>query len=450
MIGATANGWNFGEPMKLLCLSNGHGEDAIALQILQALDRYAARIGAAFEPVALPIVGEGSAYRSHQIPLAGATRSLPSGGFVYMDGRQLLRDVRGGLVGLTGAQWRAVRHWARETAGDVRLVLAVGDIVPLAFAWQSGAPYGFVGTAKSEYYLRDEAGAFLRSRRLEGWSGSVYLPWERWLMQRSRCWGVFPRDRLTAEILARLAVPAFDCGNPMMDGLHVPQPLPPCPAPDAPLTVLLLPGSRSPEAYRNWAQIVPALTALARDRPVMGWAALVPGLERDRLRLDLITAGWRPDDSAQTEAGSPVEPNSQHTYTLTTERGRSHLTLTSGGFAELAQRADLAIAMAGTATEQFVGLGKPAIALPGQGPQFTPAFAEAQTRLLGESLQLVNDPADVPARVADLLRDPEQWGRRAASGRLRLGPPGAAARIAERIWAIATMAAKTKVVRATR
>jgi uncharacterized protein (TIGR03492 family) len=414
--------------MKLLCLSNGHGEDAIALQILQALDRYAAQIGASFEPLALPIVGEGSAYRAHHIPIAGATRSLPSGGFVYMDGRQLWRDVRGGLVGLTGTQLRVVRRWAQDTAGTVRLVLAVGDIVPLAFAWQSGGPYGFVGTAKSEYYLRDEAGHFLRSRRLEGWSGSVYLPWERWLMQRSRCWGVFPRDRLTAEILARLAVPAFDCGNPMMDGLTVPPELPPCPHPAHPLKVLLLPGSRSPEAYRNWAQLVPALTALARDRTVNAWPALVPSLQRDRLRLDLTAAGWQSDDAA--------------TYSLTTERGRSHLTLAGGNFADLAQRADLAIAMAGTATEQFVGLGKPAIALPGQGPQFTPAFAEAQTRLLGDSVQLVTDPTEVPARVAALLQDPEQWRRRAASGRLRLGPPGAAARIAERVWAIASVAAK--------
>lgn len=430
--------------MKLLCLSNGHGEDAIALQILQALDRYTARIGASFEPLALPIVGEGNAYRSHQIPIAGATRSLPSGGFVYMDGRQLWRDVRGGLVGLTGAQLRAVRCWARETAGTVRLVLAVGDIVPLAFAWQSGAPYGFVGTAKSEYYLRDEAGQFLRSRRLEGWSGSVYLPWERWLMQRSRCWGVFPRDRLTAEILTQLAVPAFDCGNPMMDGLEVPNPLPPYPDPDAPLTVLLLPGSRSPEAYRNWAQMIPALTALAGDRPVTGLAALVPSLQRDRLRLDLTAAGWQPDHPARAGAGGWEPPDSAPTYTLTTERGRSHLTLGGGSFAELAQRADLAIAMAGTATEQFVGLGKPAIALPGQGPQFTPAFAEAQTRLLGDALQLVNQPAEVPARVADLLRHPEQWERRAASGRLRLGPPGAAARIAAQIWAIATRATSAK------
>ena len=55
--------------------------------------------------------------------------------------------------------------------------------------------------------------------------------------------------------------------------------------------------------------------------------------------------------------------------------------------------------MAGTATEQFVGLGKPAIAIPGNGPQFTPAFAEAQSRLLGGSLILVKRPSQVGAAV---------------------------------------------------
>lgn len=39
--------------------------------------------------------------------------------------------------------------------------------------------------------------------------------------------------------------------------------------------------------------------------------------------------------------------------------------------------------MAGTAAEQAVGLAKPVLQLPGQGPQFTASFAEAQRRLLG-------------------------------------------------------------------
>ncbi|MGL5083655.1 MAG: lipid-A-disaccharide synthase-related protein, partial [Microcoleaceae cyanobacterium] len=44
--------------MKILCLSNGHGEDAIAIRILQEL--YSC--SPSTELVALPLVGWGQAY----------------------------------------------------------------------------------------------------------------------------------------------------------------------------------------------------------------------------------------------------------------------------------------------------------------------------------------------------------------------------------------------------
>jgi uncharacterized protein (TIGR03492 family) len=87
--------------------------------------------------------------------------------------------------------------------------------------------------------------------------------------------------------------------------------------------------------------------------------------------------------------------------------------------------------MAGTATEQFVGLGKPAIALPGNGPQFTDRFAEIQSRLLGPSLLLVRQPQQIVDVVRSLLNDPDRLQAIAANGRLRMGNSGAARRIAE-------------------
>ena len=86
--------------------------------------------------------------------------------------------------------------------------------------------------------------------------------------------------------------------------------------------------------------------------------------------------------------------------------------------------------MAGTATEQFIGLGKPAIIIPGNGPQFTPAFAEAQTRLLGASVTLVEQPTQVARAMQSLLSDPDQLQTIAENGRRRMGDPGAARRIA--------------------
>jgi uncharacterized protein (TIGR03492 family) len=92
---------------------------------------------------------------------------------------------------------------------------------------------------------------------------------------------------------------------------------------------------------------------------------------------------------------------------------------------------DVAIAMAGTATEQFIGLGKPAIAIPGEGPQYNPAFAEAQSRLLGLSLILVEEPVQVAKVVRSLFTNPDSLHIIRENGVRRMGKPGAARRIAD-------------------
>jgi uncharacterized protein (TIGR03492 family) len=365
---------------------------------------------------------------------------MPSGGFIYMDGRQLVRDLRGGLLQLTLAQLEAVRNWAKLGGA----ILAVGDIVPLLFAWLSGASYAFVGTAKSEYYLRDEAGPLPRQTQLqrwEGWSGSVYLPWERWLMSRPRCKAVFPRDSLTTQTLQKWSIPAFDLGNPMMDQLE-PRTLNQLTysanaqmreqarrlsPPQASLTITLLPGSRPPEAYTNWQQILVAIASLC-DFPssLLFLGAIAPGFNLEPLRQILIELGFQELSSEESKQHPSPIPDSN---ALTFRHQNAYLILTQHAYNECLHLADLAIAMAGTATEQFVGLGKPAIAIPGIGPQFTAAFAEAQSRLLGPSL-LVVEPTQVARVVRSLLQDPDRLQLIAENGVRRMGKPGAARRIA--------------------
>lgn len=67
-----------------------------------------------------------------------------------------------------------------------------GRYLTLALAWLSGTDYAFVGTAKSEYYLRDEQGWLDSSSMIDRLWGSYYYPWERWLMAHPRCRGFFP------------------------------------------------------------------------------------------------------------------------------------------------------------------------------------------------------------------------------------------------------------------
>ncbi|MBD2168666.1 hypothetical protein H6G04_30260 [Calothrix membranacea FACHB-236] len=428
--------------LQLLVLSNGHGEDVIAVRILQALQQQSNPP----DIFALPLVGEGRAYQQLDIPVIGSVRTLPSGGFIYMDGRQLAKDVRGGLVQLTLSQIKAVRRWVKsqKKLGNNKAILAVGDIVPLLFATFSGANYAFVGTAKSEYYVRDESGLLPRKNKGAKWenfSGSIYHPWERWLMSRRRCRAVFPRDSLTTEILKQWPIPAFDLGNPMMDGLAPSFPTQRFYSGDMqqqeitrPLVVTLLPGSRAPEAYSNWESITVAVSALLssfRERDsvfytsgtVIFLGAIAPGLDCNALIKTLTIQGWR------SHPESPIQLNDPNL--LTFKQKNAYFILTQQAYNDCLHLGDFAIAMAGTATEQFVGLGKPAIAIPGQGPQYNPGFAEAQSRLLGPSLILVDQPNKVAKEVQSLFKNPDRLQIIADNGVLRMGQPGAAQRIAE-------------------
>jgi hypothetical protein len=352
--------------LRLLLLSNGHGEDAVGALLVQPLRAQG------FAPHALPIVGEGHAYRALDVPLLGPMRAMPSGGFVYGRPAALAGDLRAGLARLTVSQLQALR----AARGAYPWVVAIGDVVPLLYAWLYRAPFVFVGCAKSDLYLGGRPGA--------------YLSIERWALRRPACRAVWPRDATTTRNLRAAGVAADWLGNPMMDGLApTGQSLPGDPA--AP-TVLLLPGSRS-EAVVNLQLLRAAARAIAADEP------------RTRFLVALAPQA----DPADFDA--------------------PELHLLPGRFADAAHAARLALAMAGTATEQVVGLGLPVISLPGAGPQFTPAFAEAQTRLLGESVTLLPpDPARVAAEARALLADPDRLARIAANGRARMGPPGASAR----------------------
>ena len=428
--------------LQLLILSNGHGEDIIAVRIIQALQT----LSSPPDIFVLPIVGEGHAYQKINVPIIGKVQNMPSGGFLYMDSKELMRDVSGGLIQLTWNQIKSVRRWVRlqTSLGNQNAILAVGDIVPLLFAAISGANYAFVGTAKSEYYVRDEAGLLPRkskSAKWENFSGSIYHPWERWLMSRSRCQAVFPRDSLTTKILKKWSIPAVDAGNPMMDGLNTNFSSRGFDRSNAehkeqirPLIVTLLPGSRGTEAYNNWEMIMVSVSALVASlqQPdslfsgtgtMIFLGAIAPGLDCGILSQSLHIQGWRLCDQSPLQIPDPDS--------LTFKQKNAYLILTQAAYNECLQLGDLAIAMAGTATEQFIGLGKPAIAIPGGGPQYNAAFAEAQSRLLGISLTLVNQPSQVLPAIQSLLKNPDLLHDIAKNGLQRMGSGGAAQKIAE-------------------
>jgi uncharacterized protein (TIGR03492 family) len=101
-----------------------------------------------------------------------------------------------------------------------------------------------------------------------------------------------------------------------------------------------------------------------------------------------------------------------------------------GHFTAWAPLAEVGLATAGTATEQLVGLGVPALSLPGPGPQFKAGFARRQSRLLGGAVQPCRDPRQMGERLIALLDDDRERARLGRIGRRRMGPAGGSARLA--------------------
>jgi uncharacterized protein (TIGR03492 family) len=399
--------------VEILCISNGHGEDIIAARICVELEKLG------FSTIALPLVGVGHAYVKANIAIANQyTQAMPSGGFVRMDSRQLARDVKSGLVGLTRKQLGFVWNWSRNQRKGKRLILAVGDIVPLLFAWLptrfGGCKYTFIATAKSEYYWRDRKNALPHVKKPLG--GSIFFPWERALMGSSYCKAVFVRDLLTAELLNHnFKLPTTYLGNPMMDGLE-PKGLDFGVGEDE-WVVTILPGSRAPEAYENWMTLMLCAQVVARAIPhsVHFLVAIAPDLDVEVIGQSIIQKGWLRIDET----------------TFKVQNAR--LILLQDGFGDCLHQAHLGLAMAGTATEQLVGLGKPVITIAGDGPQFTRQFAEDQADLLGCSINLIDKPAQVAEVITKLLQDADYFQEVRLNGRERMGTAGASAKIAKYI-----------------
>ncbi len=414
---------------RLLVLSNGHGEDLIALRLIHALLDQPSDV----EIAVLPLVGEGRAFAAEEaagrIGRIGPRQELPSGGFSNQSLRGLLGDLAAGVLGLSWRQWQLVRRWGQR--GDP--VLAVGDLLPLLLACSGGGPYGFIGTPKSDFTWASAAPigwpSGLGDRFADAYhrcKGSEWDPWEWALMGNPRCRLVAMRDPLTARGLRRRGVSAVAVGNPMMDGLgHSPAPAWIQTA-EAGAPLLLLPGSRMPEALANAERLLEALTILAARHGTALTALLATGSRPSADELEPLlerqgfSRGGPASAAALEEIGavsSWCKPNLQ-------------LLVGPGCFSAWAPWAIAGLATAGTATEQLVGLGIPAISIPGDGPQFKAGFARRQSRLLGGAVLPCRNPGQAAEQLLVLLNDPALRQRLGRTGRARMGPPGGSARLA--------------------
>ena len=393
-------------PKQILFISNGHGEDLNGSLIAQSLRS----LSSDFVIESFPIVGEGKSYKNKDIKIVSPLQAMPSGGIFYLNTLNFIKDLFSGLVSLTLKQITTINKIKK----DYNFVVAVGDVVPLIFAYLTGKNYVSFIVSTSSYY-----------------EGKLRLPFlTQLLLRSSRCQRIFTRDQYTAKDLQEQGLDkAVFAGYPIMDTLKATgQNLDLLP--EIPM-IALLPGSRLPEALRNFKlqlQLVENLVQISTQK----WqfrAALVPSITDEDLSTIALESGWK---------------YSNNILSKTIDNQNIEVRVYSNAFADILRASNLVVGMAGTAVEQAVGLGKPVVQIPGSGPQFTYRFAEAQMRLLGLNTVTIDDYQDTKIicekaaqKIIEILANQEFLAKCIDNGKERVGEKGGSFGIAKQIKLLA-------------
>lgn len=229
---------------KLLFVSNGHGEDAIAAQIVR-------RLPPGMIAQAYPTLGSGHAYDGI-CEIVGPRAELPSQGGRNISG-SVRRDVTGGGL---GTLWPGIRFF-RSIRGRHDRVVVIGDMIGV---------YGcFVGGLHNIVYVDVYKTGF----------GKGYLGIDRFVLRRVAD-AVFCRAEVLAESLRRGGIAARCTGNVMMDTIPRIGAIPPRRHRQA---IAVLPGSRS-HAAGNFAVQAAALAPFAGRVDIL--VAVAAGLDLTR------------------------------------------------------------------------------------------------------------------------------------------------------------------------
>ena len=375
---------------RLLILSNGAGEDAIANKVLQCLpEDLKSRV------VCCPLVGPGRALSDFEI--CGPRVLPPSEGLFRESWLLALKDLTHGVV---GGHFRQLK-FLRSVQKKVALVVSFGDLFPVNLGYLSGfRRHLFVGTAKSVYH-------------------HPYSVVERFLLRHTVDMSIV-RDGATAKELMDYDLRAQWLGNAMMDEVQpVGLTLPFTPEGDV---LTLFPGSRG-KAPGVLAYQLDILDLVEQSCPgLQAGVAVAPGTDPVDLVGPSVAKGWN------------YLPGTAEHHVGRLERGSLTVHLLSAALGDLLSRSKVALGQAGTANEQAAGAGVPVVAYDPRGEKGLRWYRKRQKGLLGDAVRVVKeDKAVIAAEVQLLLNNSQEHARRAEIGLERMGPPGGCQRMAEAI-----------------
>ena len=333
---------------KILILSNGHGEDLSGSVLAKKLIKLGNNVDA------LPLVGNGMIYKKNDIRVIGKTKDFSTGGLGYNSLKGRIIDIFNGQI-IYFLKKLLVTLLIKK---EYNYFLVVGDVVPISFAWLSRKMFFVYLVAYSSHY-----------------EGKLKLPWPcNYLLSSNKLQNLYARDIFTAKDLTKqLNRKIFFYGNPFLDVFSNAERL----LNKSIFNIVLLPGSRMPELINNLYLLLNVLENLSQYKyfeNVEFNFAITNSCSFQKIIKILSSNNWVLKND-QTSRECLVM---QHQFIT--------VKFIWNSFEESLFNSDLVLSMAGTATEQAVGLSKPIIQIEGSGPQFTKLFADAQRRLLGKNI----------------------------------------------------------------
>ncbi|MDR1453873.1 MAG: lipid-A-disaccharide synthase-related protein [Candidatus Margulisbacteria bacterium] len=388
----------------ILVISNGRGEDSIAVTLLENLKKILREEELSendLQIVALPLVGEGLLYKNAGYPTAAAWKNLPSHGFFSVFG--LLRDLRRGLLD----NWRGQISIIEREAQTADLILTIGDIWPVLLA-------SLYGHRKKIVHMATAISVYLRHYTLA----------EIWLFKKYvSC--VICRDLPTCAELQKFNVNAFYAGNPMLDDPMLRSTNTNLGLDKKRRRIVLIPSSRE-DAYGNILRMLNVVKHFATKNSFQFVISLAPNLTLERLRAALGKSDWAMLDLRHKK--TPIAAELLH-------KDSTQVYVVHGYFRECLDEASLAIGMTGTGNEQIAGLGLPLILLKGKSPAASRGRLQHYKKLLDGAVFAPRGSDERIARAAsELLSSSKRLQSMADAGRARLGDAGGSYFITRKIW----------------
>ncbi|MGL4394465.1 MAG: lipid-A-disaccharide synthase-related protein [Brevinema sp.] len=384
---------------KIICvIANGYAEEMIAANLMSEIVKELKKHGKdnEYQLIGGSLVSSGKWFQEKGFATFFAGGVTPSGGFPTKSLGGFFNDMNAGAFSVPFKLRDYLVKWGNYYLSSV---IVVGDFLLMMIGAhvckQQKVPLVFIPTAKSDY---------IQSHfRIE----------KKYIKKHATI--SYPRDQVTADNFREYGINAAYYGN-MIQDLFDPNTTP---LQKDDKIVALLPGSRD-EAYKNIAMMLPFFRPIVTK---VHWAMLIAdSLDRKKVNAVFEAHDWtvsKVDDKVSVARNGGTEiylyPNSS--------------------FDTVIASCYTAVSLAGTGTEQIVGLGKPVIGFKGAGPQSCHARMIANQKLLGEGFVYVEKYTNVASVLQNLLHSPSSQEKLGLLGKERMGEAGGSARIAKDIVA---------------